>query len=887
MTILRGVLRPVLLHCQSAATSNVLFARLASTLGVAVPAQEAGEPPNANPSSSARTGNEALTVSAERPKGLPNKSRFISVAETLSLMATKLQMELNNEVKDGNQHSPAAVAAATQSGSSVVVGPGLVASETSVSPVRLISALRGYIRSEELLDTLCRSRVASVRRHYALIRAQRRRLSTVQRNLILREITRVVEKREVPLAIVVRLLRPRWPNCIMDVTVSRQHAFLRASVRAWIAELLKEGKLSPRDARLVLAQCPRLFHGQVSLMGSAVECALSDQVVQQDAELLIQLMWSVNMAGTHAPHRFWQRVVGSLAELNRSLRGTLGNSLKADGGIGGGSKAVHGGTENDKEAVGSKRNAEKVAGMAVGHVFSGLTTRQLFRALRVLRKERWCGDVTAVYDFVDKALKNIVFEVEAAGAAGNKKNDGKISRQAVLRRIRKTSDLSPHELLSLLSIAGEIGMEFHPSLARVSEYLLAPMVTYLNREQLLLLTACVRQTRCESPYLVQVIADEIVHRGARYPCSMSLSKAAVRTVLQKPLLLSQLTLTPLINHVLTLCETYRWCMRASQLLSWAELLYDLSRRYAPSSSVGTNVRVCVNALAAPLRVMLAAGVVPNSILSRFLEHTIILGMRAKKELYVESTKLWEERNAAVNERIEHAKKLFPNEKVPPLLFDDELEPIRDAENGDELYATPKNGIESNPQPSARELSRAARKVYDDIIYVYERSVLMREPVSKEEVKRVNETFGRVGLYSLFVGAGAVNRVHFSPQAATLPQCAPAQGGAQAVSKDALPLAFRTLPPWLERRVCLIVQSRLQDSNVSPASSDDQVLRVLGQRRCSEAKVRHLVHLITQESPFILLRQQRMLWEYIVELARRFGDTETQQIASEALKGAFY
>ena len=51
-------------------------------------------------------------------------------------------------------------------------------------------------------------------------------------------------------------------------------------------------------------------------------------------------------------------------------------------------------------------------------MFSGLTTRQIFRLLNILRKQRqWVAHVSLLHELCDQALKNIVFEMEAAGFA--------------------------------------------------------------------------------------------------------------------------------------------------------------------------------------------------------------------------------------------------------------------------------------------------------------------------------------------------------------------------------------------------------------------------------------------------------------------------------------
>nr|CCC92603.1 unnamed protein product [Trypanosoma congolense IL3000] len=749
--------------------------------------------------------------------------------------------------------------------------------------LNLIKTLRAYIRSEERLAQLCRSKAPMVRRHFLAIRSRRKCLPPLQREIILTEVARVVEQREVPLSEVMRLLRPRWPDHMMDVTGSRNHVFLQRSARAWIAELLQAGKVSPEEARSLLCNCPQLFTAHLTLMSSTMECALRDINSLQSPEPLIKLMWAVNDAGTHAPNHFWTRVVGRLAQLNRSLRDSLGDSLqqgRSSNGAGGaaaeGKTGEHYNDTNNEERKNINEKNGVVSREAVGHVFTGLTTRQLFRVVRVLRKEKWCGDVSTIYDFVDKALKNIVFEVEALGACDRNPPGQRVTRQLVLQRVKKSSDLLPTELLSLLSIAGELGVDFHSSLARISDFLLCPMALYLDREQLLELTLFVRRTRCDSPQLVQAIADEIVRRGVNYPSSLSLSKAALRTSLQRQALLSQLTLTPLVDHVISLCRTYGWSMRASQLLGWAELLYDLSRRYAPTSSIGVNVRSCVELLAAPLRAMLSSGVVPLPIISRFLEVTVILGMRGKPLQYEGAIKLWEERNAAVAARTAFANRVLREGGVLSAgTITCDLEEVYDSEEGDEIHSHP-----------VGELCRAAREVYDELIYMYELHMIMQNHTTRDEMRRVAETFGRVGLYNMVVGAAAMARVHLQPHA-TSSSAGGGDGTLRAPVNGESVTPPRTLPAWLERQVNLVVVERIRRAKITAASSDDDVLRLFGQRRCNASKVHTFLKLLSEETPLFLLRQQRVVWEFAAELSRRFGDEEDRRLVGTLLAKALY
>ncbi|ORC84805.1 uncharacterized protein TM35_000411750 [Trypanosoma theileri] len=757
-----------------------------------------------------------------------------------------------------------------------------------LQPEELINAFSKYIRREDELTELCRSKVPSVRRHFLTIRAQRSHLSTLQRDILLHEISRIVEKREIPPTVAAQLFRSHWPDQMMDVAGSRHHSFLTRSFTAWVTQLLHEKKLTSGEARQILTFSPRVFNGQVALVGSLVECALADMNSNSDAEPLIQLMWAVNNAKTHAPHHFWQRAVEMLAKKNRSLRDQVGDAIHS---------SIN--TKKKNESVKGKiikTTTTETTHMPVGHVFSGLTTRQLFRILRVLKREQWCGDVPTIYDFVDKALKNIVFEAEALSAADDKPHGKPLTRKEIMQRVQKASGLTPLELLSLMHIAGEIGLDIHVSLARVSDYLLAPMVVYLNREQLLLLTTCVRKTRCDSLQLVQAIVDTIVQRGITYPSSIILCKATLRTVMQKTSLLSQLTLAPFMDHIFGLCERYKYGMRASQILDWVELLYALSRRYAPTSSVGIRVRACVESFAAPLRAMLSVGAVPTSLISRVLEHSVILGMRHQPQ-YPLTEKLWEERNAVVNKKNRKSKQAVKEEEEE----EDEVS-LLDSHDGIETTTRIKEEEDNNHNISTfttddvnnsfgGEIARAALEVYEDLIYTYERQMVLRHSLSTEEMNRLRATFHRVGLYNLFVGAFLFKQLHLLPNRTAI------NISTQFNSETPPPQA---LSAWMEREISSIIDSRLQTMKKSLSSHTNStentintvntlkysLLRVFGQRQCDAVKVRRFIQLV-RDSPLLLSRQRRSVWEFISLLAQQYGGPEEQAMAQELLTKALY
>ncbi|RNF07858.1 putative mitochondrial RNA binding protein [Trypanosoma rangeli] len=800
-----------------------------------------------SPASRQASASETTTASAPQPQETVLQSPSMPLFQLLAFVVEELlknppSAAVRDNMKTTKPAGLTAAAAAKDVGGVAVESPSL----PGLSSVQLIRVISTYLRREEEMALLSRSKVAAVRQQYLKMRAKQPRLSPLQRDILLHEVARIVERREVPLAVAARLLRPRWPNYFMDVVGVRHHAFLVQSLRAWAVAVMQDNTLTPAEARIFLMRCPRLFVGQVSLMGSVVECALLDLKTLDDPELLIQLMWSVNSAKTHAPHHFWRRVVDKLSTLNRSLRDKVGDAICM---------------EKDKGKKEDGKKATAAHSVVVGHVFSGLTTRQLFRVLRVLRREQWCGDVPLIFDFVDKALKNIVFEVEATHVAEDKPRGAPLSRRAVAQRLKQAADLSPAELLSLLSIAGELGVDLHVSLARLSEDLLSPMVRYLDRDQLLLLTTCVRQTRCDSPHLVQTIVDTIVRRGATYPCSLALTKAALRTILQKPALLARLTLVPFVDHIFHLCDTLKWHMRASQILAWVELLYAFSRLYAPSSSVGVRVRTMVDSFADPLNAMLELGVVPISIVSRVLEHTVILGMR-KQPQYPRTAKLWENRNTLVNGRNAHAELQGGGDTDATALPDHDTA-------GD---AT--SSVSDSEVFSSSVVTKSARKVYDDLISVYERQTVMRMPLSKKEEERIRDSFQRLGLYSIFMGANVMQKLHLR---------GPAAAASALASLHKTPPA-RPFSTWMEQQVASVIDTRIRSAKITPESTDNDVLRVLGRRQCDAGNVRCFQELVVN-APLQLARQQRSLWEYTAELARRFGGAQEQSFSQEMLRKA--
>lgn len=771
---------------------------------------------------------------------------------------------------------------------------------TQAEKEALITATRNYLRQEITMRDLADSRSPAQKERAARWFSTHAsiRLNRMERQVLLQRVCDLIERREVPLVIATRLLRLRWSVLTDDVSVTQHYRFIQQSLTAWMTEEVQRDTLSPKEARAVLNNAAVALKGtaSTSLIGSLAMTALRDLHETEHAGTLIALLWSVHGAGVHAPEAFWRQVFDRLVELNQTLRDRMSGVMSAPAGR---ARAGKGDLDDaqDDDALGEEEALTDCAATdptneaqkqqqhyrdqsaraqggprvlpEVGHVFSGLTTRQIYRLLQVLRLAKWSGEAGQMSDLADQALKNIVFETEAANfpvvAVGS--GGEHLSKSELLRRVRRVADLEPGELLALLQIAGDLSIPFGVSARRVSESLLAPMVVYLDRMNLIALMQVVRQTQSHSPSLITALAARIVHRGPTASYALPLSKALLRTVLREADLFAQVDLTAFLEQFFELCAAFQNQVRAVELIALADVLHALSRRCSPNSVTGKKVREMMDRFCLQINRLLQLQLTLTGTATHLLEHTIVLGMRGDPVAYPHVTPLLEARNAS--EEREHV--LFTQREALRLSRSTEMTTTTMKPGGPSLQALGPRW-EDQRESELPTLPRAALHIYNELIYLFERMVVVQASLTASDVSRFDATFRKAGLFNLFLGAQLFREAHLVQPSSSRTSSTPTP-----------PVA---VPGWIEKRVSACVRKKLSDARLSTQSSDDDVLRVLGHLHCDERKVDRFVSMV-QTSPLRLTSQQREVWLYVQELARRFGSAEAQRLSSQMVERALY
>lgn len=738
-------------------------------------------------------------------------------------------------------------------------------SSSNKSPqLMLVNLLNTYIRYECELEALLSASPATLRLRGKkwLMEAMPYRLDSLERQYILHLISNIMEKREVSLVVASRLLRRRWPNSIADSAGAAHQRFVVRSIFAWIAEIMQKDVLTPQEARAILNNGAfALKSSGTILVGKLAIIAIRDIESLESAEALISVMWSVSSSGVHAPDVFWRKVFLRLTELNRAQKGLSVSTPTS---------AVHdaatkAGDENGLEKASGPRHPSRRQG---AHVFSGLTTRQLYRILAVLKKERWSGEAGEMHELADQALKNIVFEAEAL-VLFDKDLAINIPKKLVVERLRSISDLSFHEFLELLTIAGDLGVPFHISALRISDIIFVPLTQYLDHHQLLSLLVVVRQTRCYSTSLMSVIAKQIQRRGPFAPYALPLSKAFLRAAVREKTLLGQPSVEAFVEFFFGVCAEACGKIRIMQLAFLGDLVYSLYRSYSPDSFLGLKCKEIIDLFCHQADRLLQLQLASTEAASKLLELTMVMGMRDNPQRYTNVAALLQTRIAAST-----VEETYLKSDVEFL--------AAERENGGELLQLPLNEAESKPQdepPMAVSspislwsqmkeselptIPKAAMNVYHELLYLFEKMVVVRSEVTAKDKERFDVVIGQAGLYNLFLGAHLMQQGHLT----TLQH-------ASVRPNSKLPNAF---PLPIQRRVHKILMKKLGGfRTVSTKNfSDQDLLHILGQVHCPAEKLDRLLHMI-QTSPLVLLKQQREVWLVVEYLASRFGNESQLQ-----------
>lgn len=725
------------------------------------------------------------------------------------------------------------------------------------------------------------------------------RLDALERQYILHLLCDVIEKREVPLVIATRLLRRRWPRIMMDVSGTAHHRFVVKSIFAWTAEELQKNALTPVDARAVLDNSAFALKSSGSiLVGKLAMVAIRDIRERDNPESLISLMWAVSSSGVHAPDLFWRQIFGRLVEINRaqkqgglsSFAAESGNNPEMmnplafmDGNGAGGAEADKHLTTSTMAKVSAKTSSSSGRARQTGsHVFSGLTTRQIFRILAVLKKERWSGEAGEMHELADQALKNIVFEAEAL-VLSDADTRVDISKKVLAERLRSISDLSFQEFLTLLTIAGDLGVPFHISALRVSDILFVPLTRFLDQNQLLSLLLVVRQTRCYSPSLMTVLAEQIRRRGANAPYALPLAKAYLRAVSKEKSLMVQPAVAEFIQYFFGLCAAVADKVRLSEVSTLADIVYALYRCHAPDSSFGLKCKEIVDIFCEQADRLLQLQLASTAVASKLLELTIVMGMRDNAQRYTNTAALLQTRNAAsalndsrfaenmallaeVDEARQDETGTHMEEDAPK-----EMQKTTAADSAQGSVISRWTALEEDELPV---VPKAALHVYNELIYFFEKMAIVKGDITNTDIEKFKSTFEQTGVYNIFLGAYLMQQAHLSsPRTST---------------RSANQTAWGTLPVSIQRRVHKIVMVKMgtKDASSKKEFSAEELLHILGQVHCSPEKISKLLHLI-EHSPLTLTKHQRDLWNFVKKLTDKFGNKSQQKQVNEFLRSALY
>jgi hypothetical protein len=821
--------------------------------------------------------------------------------------------------------------------------------------VRYVNLVVAYIHHKNIMQQQEDSHVLAVRKCAERSRKLEKTfyLTPAEQHVLLKKACTLVEQRRVPIVVASRLLQHRWPTELRTNGGSVSQRYVMELLQSWIAEELRKDTLAPRDARALLSNCMPALKSQAqlqartshragngvlsasarakatrsqlsSLVGSLASTAVSDINSPGQAEGLISVLWDVHLIGCAAPPSFWDAMLRRVVQFNSALEDQLTEPTKDGAGKGGNS-----GTTSDapKKASSSRR--------PVGHFFSTLTTRQIYRLLLVLKLSKYAGDATALHQLADQALRNIAFELEATrfnggdasphseaggekeGEKKRKDSDGcsetaaspsvdvpsttttacppplpstttatgdtvspvtqrRLSKRGVTRRIRRVTDMRPHELLELLSLASDLGASFGVSASRVSAELLTPLVPYLSTKELLLLLQSVRHTQSQSTELLQAVMSYLMEKGPNIPYAMALSKTLIRTAATAPEVFAALEMESFVHFFLDLCEAQFCLCRSSVVTGLAELLYALGRRYGEPSPPGQRIRAVVNLFCAHVNRLLQLKVISVSSVEPLLEVTVLLRMRLFPEQYPAVQELLRTRAAVAEQQQAHQAAM--QERRLRYIDASAAAPLEETSLGEreEWAGRRAPRWEDLTEAELPSLPKAALCVYSEFAYMFERMVVVRAKLTATDFTVFERDISRAGLYSLLQGVQLFHLGHLRPQVTYTADSAKA--AAQQIP--------HVMTRWMEKTVNSVILRKLTQSRITERSTDDEVLRLLGHVHCDAAKVDAVIALIV-ESPLQMMKHQRMLWLYIRELARRFGSDETKKAVATYLSKTLF
>ncbi|KPI90297.1 putative mitochondrial RNA binding protein [Leptomonas seymouri] len=811
--------------------------------------------------------------------------------------------------------------------------------ETEGECVRYINLVGAYIRHQHLLQMQEDSTSPAARKRAAKVRKVEEvfYLTPEEQHALLRSACLLVEQRRVPLIVASRLLQLRWPKELRRNGGSFTQRYVAEIVRSWISEELREGKLIPSDARALLGNCAFAFKSQVeqsrtsrygdasspvsqdtnmestlsSFIGSLATIAVKDITTPAQAEGLISVMWDVHATGCAAPPSFWDEMVQRVVQFNAALDTQLAEPEEASCAVGDSKKP--------------KRRESPLSRQA-GHFFTTLTTRQLYRFLLVLKLSKWSGDTTVLHQLADQVLRNVAFELEVTRHNGNAEDKDKditqnkgtsvseadlatptksfsppfstlvshaalgaphqadrpLSKRDIARRIRRIADMRPQEFLELLSLAADLRVPFGVSATRVSEELLSPLVPHLSTRDLLTLLQIVRRTKSQSTELLQAVMRRLMESGPAAPYTLTLSKTLIRTAATAPELFASMDMDDFVHFFIDVCEAQFSLCRPAVVVALGDLLYTLGRRYDEASVPGQRIRAVLNLFCAHMNRLLQLQVISTALVEPLLEFTVLLRMRQHHERYPAVHELLHTR--IIVEEQKQARQAAFQESTAGHIDASGISPGKEG-NGKQLAAEAAGSEpiaghaprwEDRPEAELPKISKAALHVYEEICYMFERMVVIKAKLNKNDFSIFEHDLGKAGLYSLLQGVQLFHHGHLGTEVAYTTDTA----------REAASQIPRVLPRWMEKAINAIILRKVDRSCFREESTDNEVLKPLGHVHCDAAKVDAVVALIV-ESPLQMAKRKRALWLYVRELAQRFGSDDTKKsIATYLSKSLF-
>ncbi|EPY29218.1 hypothetical protein AGDE_10066 [Angomonas deanei] len=585
------------------------------------------------------------------------------------------------------------------------------------------------------------------------------------------------------------------------------------------------------------------------LVGPLVEVSIRDLDELDNPNVIISLMHSIHVCGTHAPNSVWGSLFHRLVKLNDTR-----TSLSSTGGL------EHKGESEKAEKPLSKRALKRKQGEQVGHVFSGLTTREIFRTVDVLRQERWNGGGLPMQTLIDAALKNIAFELDALKAD---EDTADLSYRGVLDRLSLVADLKWRELLSLLLVAGDVDIPFDSTTDKIVDRLLLPMVKHLHGADLLELLRVIRRLKCNAPNLITILSQKLRYEGPHAQYALPLTLSVVKTLVKSNTLIAQVEAEPILHYYFAICQLYHNKVRVKGLLEMAEMTYAISRHSTLPSEIYQKCQSVTELLCTQMELLLQLEVVDAEAASKLLEYTIVLNMRDEKKFPC-TANLLTCRNVALE---------------------------RSAKQEEE---TEEGNTSETRFP---RVPRAAVDVCNELAYVNERIVIVRADMVEDERIRFYHTVSNAGLFSLFLGLKLFQHGYLHDTERNLPLEAELNALLQhmseyAPSPSSVPRLYtmqnfpNTIPSWAEQTLWRIVQHKLKDFRISSSSSDEDVLRCFGDLKCDERKVEQFFHNM-MTGPILFIKSRKELWDFNAELARRFGDAKSVETANTRSKTSLY